>query len=148
MPRLPSVVRRFKFIWESHVYWWSRSRDSSLLPRCCYTTRTTTCTTRGKQRSGTPGAVMSSWSWWDKVVLASMAPPETFCSRQSTTTVRRSSLHLPIWELSMVSFSLPGGLLWISYTPPSYPYNETIVKTSSSFAYYVTFIKTSPFSTL
>merc|ERR1712047_86966 len=40
--------------------------------------RTTTCTTRGKQRSGTPGAVMSSWSW------------------QSTTTVRRSSLHLPI----------------------------------------------------
>ena len=44
----------------------------------------------------------------------------------------------------MVSFSLPGGLLWISYTPPSYPYNETIVKTSSSFAYYVTFIKTSP----
>ena len=133
MPRLRSAVKRFKLPWEFHVCWWSKSRFSSrfssLLPRCCYTTRTTTCTTRGKQRSDTPGAVMSNWSWWDRVVLARMAPPETFYSRQSTTTVRRSSLHLPIWELSMDFFSLPGGS-WISNTPPSFPYNETIIKTS------------------
>ena len=66
MPRLRSAVRRLKLsenlmsIGDLDL---GPHLDSSLLPRCCYTTRTTTCTTKGKQRSDTPGAVMSNWSW-------------------------------------------------------------------------------------
>jgi len=47
-------------------------------------------------------------------------------------------------------FSLPGGLLWLSRTPPSSPFNVTIMKTSqcdvhkdiTSPPYNVTIIKT------